>query len=58
VKEATSKHDPEMRKLNFVKMDVVGSPVMAMLDSGASHNFMKDDVASRLGLRFVPTMHL
>ncbi len=35
VKEATLKHDPERRKINFVKMDVVGSPMMAILDSGA-----------------------
>ena len=58
MKEATLKHDRERRKLNFVKMDVLGSLVMAMLDSGASHNIMKEDVARRLGLRFVPTMNI
>jgi len=28
---------------------------MAMLDSRPSHNFIKGDVARRLGLKFVPT---
>jgi len=55
---ATSKYDLKRRKLNFVKMDVVWSPLIAMLDSRVSHNFMKEDLARRLGLRFVSNMHL
>jgi len=55
---ATPKHDLKRRKLNFVKIDVVSSPLAAMLHSRASYNFMEEDLTRRLGLRFVLNVHL
>ena len=35
-------------------MKVGGIDVLTMVDSGASHNFMGEDTARRIGLKFVP----
>ena len=35
-------------------MKVGGADVLTMVDSGASHNFMSEDTARRIGLKFVP----
>ena len=52
--EEVSKRDPEKNKLEYVRMKVGGTDVLTMVDSGASHNFMGEDTARRIGLRFVP----
>ena len=31
--------------------NIVGIPVIALIDSGASHNFLSKEVANRLGLK-------
>ena len=49
-----SKKDLERNKLEYVRMKVGGADVFTMVDSGASHNFMGEDTARRIGLRFVP----
>lgn len=51
--EAVSKRDPERNKLEYVRMKVGGTNVLTMVDSGASHNFMSEDTARRIGLKFV-----
>ena len=35
-------------------MKVVGTNVLTMVDSRASHNFMNEETARRIGLKFVP----
>ena len=52
--EVVSKRDPERNKLEYVRMKVGGTSVLTMVDSGASHNFMSEDTARRIGLKFVP----
>ena len=37
-------------------MKVGGADILTMVDSGASHNFMGEDTARRIGLKFVPAM--
>jgi len=49
-----SRRDPERKKLEYVRMKVRGADVLTMMDSGASHNFMGEDTARRIGLKFVP----
>ena len=34
-------------------MKIGGMEVLTMVDSGATHNFMSEDVARRIGLKFV-----
>lgn len=34
-------------------MKIGGMDVLTMVDSGATHNFMSEDVARRIGLKFV-----
>lgn len=52
--EAVSMRDLERNKLEYVRMKVGGTNVLTMADSGASHNFMSEDTARRIGLKFVP----
>ena len=44
----SQKEDPV--SLNFVSIEVNGHTVMTMVDSIATHNFMKDSVSKRLDL--------
>eukprot|EP00253_Pinus_taeda_P026166 PITA_26166 len=46
--------DPERNKLEYVQMKVGDVDILAMVDSGASHNFMGEDTTRRIGLKFVP----
>eukprot|EP00253_Pinus_taeda_P010563 PITA_10563 len=52
--EVTSRRDPERNRLEYVQMKVGEAEVITMVDSRASHNFMSEDTARRLGLKFVP----
>ena len=52
--EAVSKRDPERNKLEYVEMKVGSGVVLTMVDSGATHKFMSEDSARRIGLKFVP----
>ena len=48
-----SRRDPERNRLNYVRMKVGGADILTMVDNGASHNFMGEDTARRIGLKFV-----
>lgn len=52
--EVVSRRDPERNSLEYVRMKIGGMEVLTMVDSGAAHNFMSEDVARRIGLKFVP----
>jgi len=52
--EVTSRRNPERNRLEYVNMEIGGVKVLTMVDSGASHNFMSEDVVRKLGLKFVP----
>ena len=52
--EVISRRDPERNRLEYVQMKVGGADVLTMADSGVSHNFMSEDTARRIGLKFVP----
>jgi len=43
----------ERNKLEYVEMKVGCDAVLTMVDSGATHNFMSEDTARRIGLKFV-----
>jgi len=40
--------------LEYVRIKVGGVDILTMVDSDASHNFMGEDTARRIGLKFVP----
>ena len=48
--EVTKSQKQDPIGLNFISAEVNGHMVMAMVDSVATHNFMKDSVSKRLGL--------
>ena len=48
-----SRRDPERNKLEYVRMKIGGVDILTMVDSGATHNFMGEDTARRIGLKFV-----
>ena len=48
--EVTKSQKQDLIGLNFVSAEVNGHTVMAMVDSVATHDFMKDSVSKRLGL--------
>eukprot|EP00253_Pinus_taeda_P035778 PITA_35778 len=52
--EVISGKDPERNKLEYVRMKVGDADILTMVDSGASHNFMGEDTARRIGLKYVP----
>ena len=52
--EVVSRRDPERKNLEYVRMKIEGMEALTMVDSGATHSFMSEDVARRIGLKFVP----
>ena len=52
--EVVSQRDPEKNSLEYVRMKIGVVDVLTMVDSGATHKFMSEDVARRIGLKFVP----
>ena len=52
--EVVSRRDLERNSLEYVPMMIRGADVVTTVDSGATHNFMSEDVARRIGLKFVP----
>lgn len=52
--KVTSRRNPERNRLEYVNMEIGGVKVLTMVDSGASHNFMSEDIARKLSLKFVP----
>ena len=48
--EVTKSQQQYLISLNFVSAEVNGHTMMAMVDSVATHDFMKDSVSKRLGL--------
>jgi len=54
--EVVSQRDPGRNRLEYVWMKVGGANILTTVDSGASHNFMGEDTARRIGLEFVLAM--
>jgi len=52
--EVVSRRDPERNSLEYVRMKIGSAYVLTMVDSGATHNFMSEDTARMIGLKFVP----
>eukprot|EP00253_Pinus_taeda_P007240 PITA_07240 len=52
--EVISRRDPERNKLEYVRIKIGDAYILTMVDSGASHNFMGEDTARRIRLKFVP----
>jgi hypothetical protein len=50
--QPTITQDPDVTKLSYVQEEINGKMTLAMVDSGATHNFMREDIAQRLGLQF------
>ena len=51
--EEVSRRDPERNILEYVEMKVGSVDVLTMVDSGATHNLLSEDIARRIGLKFV-----
>jgi hypothetical protein len=43
--EPTVTQDPDMTRLSYVQAEINGKMTLAMVDSGATHNFMREDIA-------------
>ena len=43
--------EPDYSELSYVSIGLNGHQISALIDSGATHNFVNDDVAKRLGLQ-------
>ncbi|KAL2921171.1 Nuclear receptor-interacting protein 3 [Bienertia sinuspersici] len=54
---AMNTEDAGVDGLMYCKVRLNGRDLMAMFDTGASHNFIKESVARRLGLTAKPTTH-
>lgn len=52
--EVVSRRDPKRNRLEYVEMKVGTVDVLTMVDSGATHNSMSEDIVRRFGLKFVP----
>ena len=52
--EVVSWRDPERNSLEYVQMNIGGADILTMVNSGATHNFMSEDIVRRIGLKFVP----
>jgi len=52
--EVVPQRDLERNSLEYVRMKVEGADILTMVDSEATHNFMGEDTARRIGLKFVP----
>jgi len=52
--EAIPRRDPERNNLEFVNMKIAKGTLMTMVDCGATHNFIGEDTARRVGLKFKP----
>jgi hypothetical protein len=50
--EPTTSQDPDVTRLSYVQEEINGKLTLAMVDNGATHNFMREDVAQSLGLQF------
>eukprot|EP00253_Pinus_taeda_P015379 PITA_15379 len=48
-----SRRDPERNSLEYVLMKIGSVDRLTMVDSGATHNFISEDTARRIGLKFV-----
>lgn len=47
--------DPYRNKLEYVDMKVGHITFLTMVDSGATHNFIREEVVRKIGLKFIPT---
>jgi predicted aspartyl protease len=53
--ESTESQEQDEMKLFYVQAKLNGKSVIAMVDSGATHNFLREDMVQRLGLQPEPT---
>ena len=53
--EVVARHDHERNKLEYVDMKVGKGTLLTMVDSGVTHNFIKEEAARKVGLKFSPT---
>ena len=44
-----------LHSLGFLDLDILGKKVQALMDTGATHNFMTTNVAKEVGLQLLPT---
>ena len=52
--EAIPRRDPERNNLEFVNMKIAKGTLLTMVDCGATHNFIGEDTARKVGLKFKP----
>ena len=43
--------EPDYGELSYVPIELNGHQISALIDSGATHNFVNEEVAKRLGLQ-------
>jgi predicted aspartyl protease len=48
--ESTESQEKDEMKLFYVQAKLNGKSVLAMVDSGVTHNFLREDMVWRLGL--------
>jgi len=51
VLEAPVSTEPDYGELSYVPIELNGHQILALVDSGATHNFVNEEVAKRLGLQ-------
>jgi hypothetical protein len=53
--ESTERQEKDETKLFYVQAELNGNLVIAMVDSGATHNFLREYMVKRLGFHPKPT---
>jgi hypothetical protein len=53
--ESMESQEQDETKLFYVQAELNGKSVLAMVDSGVTHNFLREDMVQRLGLQPEPT---
>ena len=51
VLETVVSAEPDYGELSYVPIELNGHQISALVDSGATHNFVNEEVAKRLGLQ-------
>ena len=52
--EVIPRRDPERNNLEFVNMNIAKGTLCTMVENGATHNFIREDIARKVGVRFKP----
>lgn len=53
--EVVPKRDPQRNKLEYVDMKIRQGTFLTKVDSGATHNFVREEATTKVGLKFAPT---